>query len=237
MTRAVSLVALALAFAASACEDPAPSGPIAAADLGAQLFRSPGFSGSAFNEFSCATCHADHPDDGALHPGYSLQAAAFRASFWGGYEPRLLDAVSFCNVFFMRGEPLDPTDPQGRALYEYLVRLSPEGAAPALPMTIVANITLVDRGDAVRGQQVWGEACAVCHGAPHTGRGRISDLASIVPETSIEFADQIGANPDLVLIEKVRHGQFFGVGGNMPPFSAEALSDEDLGALLAYLAE
>ena len=40
----------------------------------------------------------------------------------------------------------------------------------------------------------------------------------------------------LVVIEKVRHGQFFGVGGTMPLYSREALSDEDLGALLAFLA-
>jgi thiosulfate dehydrogenase len=39
----------------------------------------------------------------------------------------------------------------------------------------------------------------------------------------------------VVVIEKTRHGRFFGVGGNMPLYSLEALSDEDLGALLAYL--
>jgi thiosulfate dehydrogenase len=33
----------------------------------------------------------------------------------------------------------------------------------------------------------------------------------------------------------VRHGQFFGVGGNMPLFTREALSDSDLGAIVAYL--
>ena len=44
-----------------------------------------------------------------------------------------------------------------------------------------------------------------------------------------------GVPKQLVVIEKVRHGQFFGVGGNMPLYSLEALSDEDLGALLAFL--
>ena len=48
----------------------------------------------------------------------------------------------------------------------------------------------------------------------------------------MEFAQQVGASPRLVVIEKVRHGQFFGVGGNMPLFSREAMSDADLGALL-----
>ena len=44
-----------------------------------------------------------------------------------------------------------------------------------------------------------------------------------------------GVPKQLVVIEKVRHGQFFGVGGSMPPYSQEALSDADLGALLAFL--
>jgi thiosulfate dehydrogenase len=44
-----------------------------------------------------------------------------------------------------------------------------------------------------------------------------------------------GVEPSLVVIEKVRHGRFFNIGGDMPLFSQEALSDEDLGALLAYL--
>jgi thiosulfate dehydrogenase len=44
-----------------------------------------------------------------------------------------------------------------------------------------------------------------------------------------------GVPRQLVVIEKVRHGQFFGVGGSMPPYSQEALPDTDLGALLAFL--
>jgi thiosulfate dehydrogenase len=33
----------------------------------------------------------------------------------------------------------------------------------------------------------------------------------------------------------VRHGKFYNVGGNMPLFSLEALSDAQLGDILAYL--
>jgi thiosulfate dehydrogenase len=68
-----------------------------------------------------------------------------------------------------------------------------------------------------------------------TGDGRINDRVSAVPGASQEFADSFGFEVDLVVTEKVRHGQFFGVGGNMPPFSLESLSDEDLGALIAFL--
>ncbi|MBX5484795.1 MAG: cytochrome C oxidase Cbb3, partial [Myxococcaceae bacterium] len=44
-----------------------------------------------------------------------------------------------------------------------------------------------------------------------------------------------GVNPRLVIIEKIRHGQFFGVGGNMPLYGREMLSDEQVADLLAYL--
>jgi thiosulfate dehydrogenase len=44
-----------------------------------------------------------------------------------------------------------------------------------------------------------------------------------------------GVDPSLVVIEKVRHGRFFGIGGEMPLFSSEALPDPALGDLLEYL--
>ena len=86
-----------------------------------------------------------------------------------------------------------------------------------------------------RGREVYRSVCATCHGEPHTGNGRLGPLVSIIPEASIEFAEEQGVAPALVVIEKVRHGQFFGIGGNMPLFTREALSDEDLAAILAYL--
>lgn len=45
----------------------------------------------------------------------------------------------------------------------------------------------------------------------------------------------MGYETGVVVVEKVRHGVFFNIGGTMPPSSLEVLSDEDLGALLAYL--
>lgn len=229
MTRTSLLVLLAL----PACKG--EEGPIAASDRGEQLFSDPGFSDSDFNAFSCATCHSTEQGDDRVRAGYSLANVAFRESFWGGYAPRLIDAVSFCSVFFMRGDAIDPADEKGRALYEYLASISPERPSPALPLTVVANITSVDAGDAARGEEVWEQGCRGCHGEPHTGKGRLSDRVEIVPEASEEYSNEVGISVDLIVVEKVRHGQFFGVGGVMPPFSREALSDEDLGALLAYL--
>jgi len=214
-------------------------GPTPAAEYGEELFNDPKLSESQYNTFSCATCHATTatPEPGKLYAGHSLYNAASRPTWWGGYETRLLDAVNFCYTAFMRGvTPLAPEDPKSRALYEYLASISPDAEAPALPFTIVRDITDVPRGSAEWGADVYKAACQDCHGEAHTGQGRKTELAPVLPEVTQDYGTLFpGISPGVVFIEKVRHGRFFGVGGNMPPYSREALSDKDLGALLAYL--
>jgi thiosulfate dehydrogenase len=230
-------VLAALALVASACDG--EDGPVPAAEYGERLFSDARLSESKFNSFSCATCHATTPTApaGRLDSGYTLYDSAFRKAWWGGYETRLLDAVNFCYVSFMRGvAPLPEDSPQSRALYEYLVSISPNPDARPLPMTVVKNAADVARGDRAHGQEVYRAACQSCHGEPHTGAGRLTEAASLLPEVTEEYGEIFpGVPPSLVVIEKVRHGQFFGVGGNMPPYSLEALSDADLGALLTFL--
>ncbi|ATB29331.1 c-type cytochrome [Melittangium boletus] len=214
-------------------------GPTPARDFGEALFKDPLLSESQYNAFSCATCHAtsDAQAREKMYTGLSLVGAASRPSWWGGYEVRLIDAVNFCYTAFMRGTtPLGDEDPKSRALYEYLVSLSPESTSPAQPLTLVRDIAEVPRGDKNRGAEVYQAACQDCHGERSTGTGRLTSLAPVLPEVSREYGQLFpNATPALVFIEKVRHGRFFGVGGNMPPYSLEALSDEDLGALLSYL--
>jgi thiosulfate dehydrogenase len=218
-------------LAASACA------PTPAVDVGRALFGDPRLSASAFNTVSCATCHDDGRGEAEerLLAGHPVTNAVFRPSWWGGAAPSLKDAVDNCLVFFMREQPMDPTAPGSRALYEYLLSISPERPATALPLTVVENVADLPRGNPVRGERVYQAACADCHGSAFTGDGRMSELVSIVPDDSIGFAEQSGFPLTTVIVEKVRHGPFFGVGGTMPPFSVEALSDEDLGALLGYL--
>jgi thiosulfate dehydrogenase len=227
-------VLLSVALAAAGCGGPTP-----AADYGEELFQDPTLSESRYNAFSCATCHAvtAEPEPGRLNSGYTLHNAAFRKSWWGGYQTRLLDSVNFCFTAFMRGvTPLAPDEPRSRALYEYLERISPERDVEPLPLTVVKDIVDVPRGDAGRGAEVYRAACQECHGAPHTGQGRLTELTPVLPEVTQEYGELFpGVPPGLVVIEKIRHGRFFGVGGNMPPYSLEAMSDEQLGALLAYL--
>lgn len=227
----VRRIVTSLALIQAACQ------PVDAVDVGRQLFADPRLSRSDFNVVSCATCHDDGSNEGEARilPGAPLVDSVFRPGWWGGAAPTLKDAVDHCLVFFMREQPLEPTAPASRALYEYLLSISPSPAAPAVPMTVVENITDLPRGDPLRGERVYAAACASCHGAAFTGNGRPSDLFSVVPDDSVAFAADSGFSLSVVIVEKVRHGAFFGIGGTMPPFSLEALPDEDLGALLAYL--
>jgi thiosulfate dehydrogenase len=82
------------------------------------------------------------------------------------------------------------------------------------------------RGDAQRGAPLYAAACASCHGSMHSGKGRLSARIPKLPEDTIaEHADYSLRDQRLVFLEKIRHGGFYGYGGDMPPFSLEALSD------------
>jgi thiosulfate dehydrogenase len=211
-------------------------GARSALDYGRALFDDPSISSAASNPFRCSTCHEIVATPTLQHPGYTLFDSDARPAWWGGQVTTLLDATNQCITNFMRGNELSASDEKGRALFVYLKSKSPDATAPLLPLTVVQNIVDVPSGDAGRGMTTWKQACAGCHGDPHTGKGRLSDLVSLVPDDSIAAHGtdpRTGARP--VVIEKVRHGKFFNVGGNMALFSIEALSDAQLGDLLAYL--
>jgi thiosulfate dehydrogenase len=207
-------------------------GSRSAQEYGRALFDDPSVSSAASNPFRCATCHEVVAQPTLLHPGYTLFDSVARPAWWGGTVTTLLDATNQCITQFMRGNALAAGDEKGRALFVFLSSKSPDASAPLLPLTVVQNIVDVPSGDAGRGMTTWQQACAGCHGDPHTGKGRLSDLVSIVPDDTLTAHP---TNSRLVVIEKVRHGKFFNVGGNMPPFSVEALADASLGDLLAYL--
>jgi thiosulfate dehydrogenase len=183
------------------------------------------------------------PASGPILPGADLYGVARRPGWWGGDKLELLDAINECVVEFMGGAALDPTDPRARALYDYLVSISPEDQ-PAWPLTVVKNVTdlgaLAADADAGRGAGLWDRACRGCHGDLHTGAGRLGTLTSIVPEDTLNgpvcrpTADP-RACTRAVVVEKVRHGKFFNIGGVMPLYSLEALDDPALADVLAYI--
>jgi thiosulfate dehydrogenase len=211
---------------------------VPAAELGVARFSDPKVSTSPFNRFSCETCHLVDSSQpvvapGRFDPGYNLAGAPRRRSWWGGGSTTLLDAINVCVTQFMGGRALTAEDEAGRELDAYLEVNAGAQATPA-PFTIIRAVTpLADlKGDPSRGASVYGHACRRCHGALHSGDGRLTPLASKIPDATVAtFPDQARA----VTVEKIRHGRFFNIGGLMPLYSAEAISDGDIADVLAYL--
>src|SRR5205085_1371186 len=86
-----------------------------AVEHGAALFEDPATSPSPSNVFSCATCHTD--EGGRIEPGYPLEGATKRASFWGGQRVDLLEAINDCRLSFMDARaPWTKDDDDARAM-------------------------------------------------------------------------------------------------------------------------
>jgi thiosulfate dehydrogenase len=234
VTARAAVLAAALSTAASCTSE------VSGAERGQEVFASTSLSPSSLNVFACATCHTVEPGESVSdgEAGYRLFGATARPRFWGGDYDTVREAVDACLRFFMKADdPLDPEAEEFHALYEYLVSISPDDApADPFPFTVVETVLDVERGDAGRGQDVYARSCERCHGAAFSGDGTILRTPVDLPGITETYGDLFpGIDPSLVVIEKVRHGPFFNVGGDMPLFSLEAMSDDDLGALLSYL--
>jgi len=211
---------------------------VPAAQIGAARFSDTHLSRSPINFFSCSTCHVVQAGQTStrIDPGYNLYDTVHRGSWWGGDKLKLLDAVNYCLSEFMGGGPLAATDDDARELFEYLDENSPTSPAQPLPLTVVRNVTdlsnLAAGSDKTRGKDVYGRSCQKCHGDPHTGSGRLNSKVSIIPEDTISvFPTQARA----VVVEKVRHGKFFNIGGVMPLYPVESLTDQQIADVLAYI--
>lgn len=212
-----------------------------AAEHGRDLFGSTKTSNSQLNVLTCATCHRAEAaaEDPRILPGHVLAGAVDRPTFWGGQRSDLLLAINDCRYYFMNAStPWKAEDEDAKAMYAFLASL-PKAAPTALPFTVVAVAKDLPPGDEVRGEQVYDQSCRSCHGAAHTGRGRLRQGIPLLPEEEVQvLAGTYGFDRTQVrvtFIEKVRHGGFLGVFGSMPLYSLEAMSDGDLASLLAYL--
>jgi thiosulfate dehydrogenase len=236
--RAAGLLApLALLAAGCGAE---PAGTPSPVERGRALFTSAALSPSKLNDFTCATCHdAGAGTSDRRKPGAAMAGVTRRPSFWGGQENDLLRSIDDCRALFMEAEaPLDPADPDADALYAYLDGLAPGDVDPVAPVafTVVQSIADVPRGDASSGQFLFAQSCAACHGAMHTGAGRLDARVPALPDETLAAHATYGvAAQRLVFIEKIRHGGFFGYGGDMPPFSLEVLPDAAVSDILEAL--
>jgi thiosulfate dehydrogenase len=197
-------------------------------------------TGGTQNQVSCATCHFTEPDPASsrILAGHPLAGAVQRPTFWGGQRTDLLQAINDCRYFFMGSTaPWTRDDEQAKVVHEYLGSLPPS-LPNALPFTIVPVAKDVPGGDAKRGEAVYDGACRACHGAVHTGRDKIRGNLPVLPDEEVKALRELfnfdATQIRITFIEKIRHGGFLGLYGLMPPYSTEALSDADLGALLTF---
>jgi thiosulfate dehydrogenase len=233
-----ALVALLAVALFAACGDDTTPETRTPEMRGEALFGSKALSPNAFNPFSCAQCHNVSASDTRRVAGAPLAGVTARPTFWGGTEDDLLDSVNVCLRSFMSSaDGLSRDDPRAGDLYSYLSSLgaTPGATTTPAPFTVVTSVADLPNGDAARGAVVWGAVCQSCHGAPHTAEGQLEGISIVVPEETIEEHEARGDDVRLIVIEKVRHGNFLGYSGRMPPFSLETLSDRELSDVLSYL--
>jgi thiosulfate dehydrogenase len=136
----------------------------------------------------------------------------------------------------MAGRRLAPDEDRARQLYAYLESTAGEAgvAREAAPFTIVRVVTSLPDlvGDARRGADIYGRACRRCHAPAHAVAGRLTPLAGQVPEDTVKSFPK---NARHAVVEKIRHGRFFNIGGLMPLYAREVLSDEEVADVLAHL--
>jgi thiosulfate dehydrogenase len=211
---------------------------VPAAEIGQERFADRKVSTSRFNTFSCASCHAVDPAapvvvPGRLDSGYNLAGAATRQSWWGGGSTTLLDAINVCVKEFMGGAPLLRDSDDARQLDAYLEVGAPAMGTPAKFSFVRITTPLAElKGDAARGGEAYQKACYRCHGEVHTGKGHSTGAATVIPESS---TSTFGAEARAVTVEKIRHGRFINIGGVMPFYTVEAMSDQTIADLLVFM--
>lgn len=230
-----------LVLAAAGCGEPSVV-QATAVEHGEMLFHDSTIAGTSLNSYACATCHEAEPGEAKdrILPGSPLAGATERPSYWGGSELSLLRSLNHCAYYFMlKDAAFTKEDETARALYAYLESLpSGEKDIANQPFAVVYLVDDVPEGSATAGAALFERACSSCHGAAHTGEGRLVERAPVLPEQTIEehpSPTYTDLDRRLVFIEKVRHGAFVGYGGQMPPFSVEKLPDQDLADVLAFL--
>jgi len=237
----VKRVAVIAIVALAACSSDPEVERRSAVEHGKDLFSDPKISTANKYGFSCSTCHRAEAaaGDTRLLPGYDLGGAVDRPTFWGGQRSDLLQAINDCRYLFMNApQAWRGDEEEAKAVFAYLVSV-PKTQSAAIPMTILAVAQDLPGGDRARGEQVYDGACRVCHGAAHTARGRLKDTIPLLPEESADSFVRLynfdKSQVRVTFIEKVRHGGFLGLYGNMPLYTYESMSDADLSALLTFL--
>lgn len=216
--------------APSSTPTPAPTGVPAS---GATVFTSLQSSG---NQFSCSNCHAVSEDtdgfstvDNLHRPAHPLFNVINRDSYQNGNSNVLFDAVNICLQDWMSADSWAESSQQWLDLEAYFQQESNTDAVSDITATQIAPISDFSNGDIVTGQTLFNQTCATCHAENALGSTIAGDLTvlNLGPERVAEKVRTSGSTTSSI---------FPGLtGGNMPFWSQERLSDENLAHIAVYV--
>lgn len=191
---------------------------------------------SGGNQFSCANCHSISEDANGLatadnlhRPAHPLFNVMNRSSFHNGNTAMLFDAVNICREDWQDATVFTESSQDWLDLEAYFQQESNSDAASNITSTLIDPITDFSSGDIAAGQTRFNETCATCHGENALGTNLAANLT-----TRVVSANRVS--------QKVRtsgpttSSVFAGLtGGNMPFWSQERLSDENLANIAVYV--
>lgn len=204
---------------------------------GRAVYSSPDPESENQYAFSCATCHSDLPagEETIRMPGHTLFDAVRRPHFKNGQVATFLGAANVCRTDWMLTRAWADADEDFLDLVSYLHSIAPPGPAPAYTYAIrPPSRQGPTTGIAQAGCELFHNACVICHGPSAGGTPRGPQL--LFPQLGEPSFD----DPDFIReqvrlsgpMESVYEGL---IGGVMPFWTPDRLSDAELEDLVAYL--
>ena len=196
----------------------------------------------ASSRFACADCHAlaedgNNLDDlGYRRPGHPIGDAARRPHFKNTQLTAFVDAANSCLDEWMGTTIVWNNNSEDyQALKAYLTSNDTgTGEAQPLTYTIKAADTPAEQGEVEAGRLAFNKTCAICH-------GENADFANNPRGIDIRYISNSPGDAAAVARKVRRSGRTTSqvyddlVGGIMPFWSAERLSDQELADITVFL--
>lgn len=184
------------------------------------------------NLFSCATCHDVTPpveDAPLVRPGHSLHDALSRPHYKNGRVETFLGAANVCRFDWMITNVWTEDDPDFLDVVSFLKSMATPGPAEPIEIHIVPpRVKGPATGDAMRGCETFHTRCVICHSEGASGSDLAPTLVAFPLEPDyIRQRARLSGNPDGV------YGDL--IGGVMPFWGEDRLSDDQLEDIVTYL--